>query len=50
MKSKRQRKNEAYKKYLAIKEPAYKKYEAIKKSVWEEYLKECEEIDNEKEN
>ena len=47
--TKKQRKEIAYKEYGKIKVIAYKKYEKIVNPAWREYLRECEEIDNEPE-
>jgi len=58
MKTKEQRKDEAWKEYGKITKPARKEYEKIRDSAleeyekvrdpaWKEYLKECNEIDNE---
>ena len=58
MKTKQQRKDEAWieylkiekradKKYEKIRQPAYEKYLKIQQSAFEEYEKKCAEIDNE---
>jgi len=49
MKTKQQRKDEALEEYLKIIEPFFEKYKKIQKQAWEEYIKKCEEIDNEEE-
>ena len=60
MKTKQQRKDEAWEEYLKIRQPAleeYEKiqqpaleeYEKIQQPAWEEYEKKCAEIDNEEE-
>jgi hypothetical protein len=58
MKTKQQRKDEAWKKYLKIEkpalreylrieQPAYREYEGIRLQAYEEYENKCAEIDNE---
>jgi hypothetical protein len=47
MKTKQQRKDEAWKEYLKIEQTALKEYEKIQEPAFEEYQKKCAEIDNE---
>ena len=46
MKTKKERKNEAWKEYNKIRNTAYEEYEKIRDTALEEYEKKCKEIDN----
>ena len=49
MKTKQQRKDEAYKEYRKITNPAYKEYHKIRDPAYKEYKKKIKEIDDETE-
>jgi hypothetical protein len=47
MKTKEQRKEEAWEEYKKMREPALEEYEKMRKKAWQKYKKKCLEIDGE---